>query len=32
MLKTRIEQFIAYCNATMAKHFRWTYAGKPLAG
>jgi hypothetical protein len=32
MLKTRIEQFIAYFNATMAKAFRWTYAGKPLAG
>jgi hypothetical protein len=32
MLKTRIEQFIAYFNATMAKPFRWTYAGKPLAG
>src|ERR1700739_2935836 len=32
MLKTRIEQFITYFNATMAKPFRWTYAGKPLAG
>jgi len=32
MLKTRIEQFIAYFNATMARPFRWTYAGKPLAG
>jgi transposase len=32
MLKTRIEQFIAYFNATMVKPFRWTYAGKPLAG
>jgi hypothetical protein len=31
MLKTRIEQFICYFNATMAKPFRWTYAGKPLA-
>jgi DDE superfamily endonuclease len=31
MLKTRIEQFIAYFNATMARPFRWTYAGKPLA-
>jgi hypothetical protein len=30
--KTRIEQFIAYFNATMARPFRWTYAGKPLAG
>jgi transposase len=26
-LRTRIEQFIAYFNATMAKPFRWTYAG-----
>jgi hypothetical protein len=32
MLKSGIEQFIAYFNATMAKPFRWTYAGKPLAG
>jgi hypothetical protein len=32
MVRTRIEQFIAYFNATMAKPFRWTYAGKPLAG
>jgi len=32
MLKTSVEQFIAYFNATMAKPFRWTYAGKPLAG
>ena len=32
MLKIRIEQFIAYFNATMAKPFRWTYTGKPLAG
>ena len=31
-LRTKIEQFIAYFNATMAKRFRWTYAGKPLAG
>jgi hypothetical protein len=27
----RIEQFINYFNATMARPFRWTYAGKPLA-
>ena len=27
MLKTRIEQFITYFNATMARPFRWTYAG-----
>ena len=32
MLKTRIEQFITYFNTTMARPFRWTYAGKPLAG
>jgi len=32
MLKIRIEQFIDYFNRTMAKPFRWTYAGKPLAG
>jgi hypothetical protein len=32
MLKTQIEQFIDYFNTTMAKPFRWTYAGKPLAG
>jgi hypothetical protein len=31
MLKIRIEQFINYFNATMARPFRWTYAGKPLA-
>jgi transposase len=30
MLKTAIEQFITYFNATMAKPFRWTYTGKPL--
>ena len=32
ILRSKIEQFIAYFNATMAKPFRWTYAGKPLAG
>jgi hypothetical protein len=31
MLRGRIEQFIDYFNRTMAKPFRWTYAGKPLA-
>jgi transposase len=31
-LRTKIEQFIAYFNRTMAKPFRWTYTGKPLAG
>jgi hypothetical protein len=26
-----IEAFIAYFNETMAKPFRWTFSGKPLA-
>ena len=30
-LRTRIEQFISYFNATMAKPFRWTMNEKPLA-
>ncbi len=30
-LKERIEQFIAYCNGTMAKPLKWTKTGKPLA-
>jgi len=30
-LKQRIEAFIAYFNGTMAKPFRWTFTGKPLA-
>ena len=30
-LKTRIEAFIAYFNRTLAKPFRWTKTGKPLA-
>ena len=30
-LQQRIEGFIAYFNATMAKPFRWTMKGKPLA-
>jgi transposase len=30
-LKAGIEAFIAYFNQTLAKPFRWTYAGKPLA-
>ena len=30
-LKAKIEAFIVYFNATMAKPFRWTYKGKPLA-
>jgi hypothetical protein len=29
-LQQRIEDFIAYFNATMAKPFRWTMKGKPL--
>jgi transposase len=29
-LRTKIQRFIAYFNETMAKPFRWTYAGKPL--
>jgi transposase len=31
-LRTRIEQFIAYFNRTMAKPFRWTMQAKPLTG
>jgi transposase len=31
-LRTKIEEFIAYSNRTMARPFRWTYTGKPLAG
>lgn len=30
-LKERIKAFIAYFNETMAKPFRWTFTGKPLA-
>ncbi len=30
-LKEHIEAFIAYFNETMAKPFRWTFTGKPLA-
>jgi hypothetical protein len=30
-LKERVEAFIAYFNETMAKPFRWTFTGKPLA-
>jgi hypothetical protein len=29
-LQQRIESFIAYFNATMAKPFRWTMKGEPL--
>lgn len=30
-LTTKIRDFIAYFNETMAKPFRWTYQAKPLA-
>ena len=30
-LKAKIESFIDYFNRTLAKPFRWTYTGKPLA-
>jgi hypothetical protein len=30
-LKERVLQFITYFNRTMAKPFKWTYKGKPLA-
>ena len=30
-LRARILAFIAYFNATMAKPFKWTYTGRPLA-
>ena len=30
-LKARLEAFIKFFNQTMAKPFRWTYTGKPLA-
>jgi transposase len=30
-LRAKIEGFIAYFNQTLAKPFRWTYRGKPLA-
>jgi transposase len=30
-LKSRLLAFIDYFNATMAKPFKWTYSGKPLA-
>jgi hypothetical protein len=29
-LRAKVLAFIAYYNATMAKPFKWTYAGKPL--
>ncbi len=29
-LRQRILDFIDYFNATMAKPFKWTYAGRPL--
>ncbi len=30
-LKVKIEAFIEYFNKTMAKPFKWTYQGRPLA-
>jgi transposase len=30
-LAAKIERFMDYFNATMAKPYRWTYEGKPLA-
>ena len=30
-LKAKIEAFIDYFNKTMAKPFKWTYQGRPLA-
>ncbi len=30
-LRTRIQAFIEYFNRALAKPFRWTYSGKPLA-
>jgi len=30
-LRTQVLAFIAYFNRTMAKPFKWTYRGKPLA-
>jgi transposase len=30
-LEARIREFIAYFNRTMAKAFKWTYTGRPLA-
>ena len=30
-LQAKVLAFIEYCNATMAKPFKWTYTGRPLA-
>ncbi len=30
-IKEQIERFVAYFNRTMAKPFKWTKTGKPLA-
>lgn len=30
-LKNKLKAFIAYFNETVARPFRWTYQGKPLA-
>jgi hypothetical protein len=29
-LRAQVLAFIDYFNRTMAKHFKWTYQGKPL--
>lgn len=29
-LRHHLLAFIAYCNKTMAKPFKWTYTGRPL--
>ena len=31
LLKTKVLEFVDYYNRTMAKPFKWTYMGKPLA-
>lgn len=31
-LRSRVDSFIAYFNATMAKPYRWTYTGRALRG
>jgi hypothetical protein len=30
-LRNRVEAFIHYFNAVLAKPYKWTYTGKPLA-
>ena len=29
-LESRLQQFISYFNAVLAKPFKWTYTGRPL--